>query len=108
MFVSRIPIVRFSIKSPLPIFDKTIMAAMVPKGLAAAVLAGIPLQQGITGGELVRNVTYAVVLISIVFTSILIPLFSQNERFGAVYGWLIRFRLINVKKKPQGVQENSD
>lgn len=101
MFVVRIPVVRYSIKSPLPIFDKTIMAAMVPKGLAAAVLAGIPMQQGIVGGELVRNVTYAVVLISIVFTSVLIPMFSHCERFSAVYGWLIRFRLINVKNKPK-------
>ncbi|MGE0076320.1 MAG: cation:proton antiporter [Bacteroidales bacterium] len=105
MFVLRIPVVRFSIKSQLPIFDKTVMAAMVPKGLAAAVLAGIPMQQGIVGGELVRNVTYAVVLISIVFTSVLIPLFSYNERFGAVYGWLLRFRLISVKNKPHKVDD---
>ncbi len=99
IFGLRIPIVRFSIKSPIPVFDKTIMAAMVPKGLAAAVLAGIPMQQGILGGELVRNVTYAVVLISIVLASVLIPIISTNNRFASFYGWLIRVRLISVKKK---------
>lgn len=106
IFASRIPIVRVSIKSPLPIFDKTIMAAMVPKGLAAAVLAGIPMQQGIVGGQLVRDLTYAVVLISIVTASILIPMISTNNRFASVYGWPIRVRLINVKKNPQEIQKN--
>lgn len=107
IFASRIPIVRFSIKSPLPVFDKTIMAAMVPKGLAAAVLAGIPMQQGMLGGELVRNITYAVVLISIVMASVLIPLISTNNKFASIYGWLIRLRLISVKNKTQENQNNA-
>ena len=81
---------------------------MVPKGLAAAVLAGIPMQQGVVGGELVRDLTYAVVLISIVTASVLIPMISTNDSFASIYGWLIRFRLINVKNKPHEIQKNAD
>ena len=45
--------------------DTAITSMMVPKGLAAAVLAGLPLQYGVTGGEVIRDTTYMVVLVSI-------------------------------------------
>ena len=55
-------------------------AIMVPKGLAAAVLAGLPLQAGVVGGELIQGVAFVVVLLSIGLTAILIPL----QRVGPV------------------------
>ncbi len=64
-------------------------AIMVPKGLAAAVLAGIPLQQGVAGGETIQALAYAVVLLSITLTATLIAL----QRFMPVrrlYGKLYR------------------
>ncbi len=65
------------------------MAAMAPKGLAAAVLASIPLQQGLQGGDLIQNSTYAVVLFSIVVNSILI--FLQDKTFvGRAYRAIFR------------------
>jgi potassium/hydrogen antiporter len=36
--------------------DRPLTAMMAPKGLAAAVLATLPLQNGIEGGELIRDV----------------------------------------------------
>lgn len=54
--------------------DTTLIAAMVPKGLAAAVLASLPAQAGITGGERVQAIAYAVVLLSIILTALLIAL----------------------------------
>ena len=50
------------------------MAAIVPKGLASAVLASIPLQQGVPAGEFIRDTTYSVVLFTIIFTSLLVLL----------------------------------
>jgi len=47
---------------------------MIPKGLAAAVLAGIPLQKGIAGGQIIQDLTYSIILISILITSVMIPL----------------------------------
>ena len=57
---------------------------MIPKGLAAAVLATMPeqlnIQRGmevIPGAEKIKYVTYSVVFISILFTSILILLMDK-------------------------------
>jgi NhaP-type Na+/H+ and K+/H+ antiporter len=44
--------------------------------LASAVLATLPLQFGVVGGEVIRDVTYMVVLISITLTSLLVMLYS--------------------------------
>ncbi|TET67480.1 MAG: hypothetical protein E3J40_03200, partial [Dehalococcoidia bacterium] len=71
VFILRIPAVKVTVNKSIPVKDASIMAIMVPKGLAAAVLASIPFQQGVIGGELIKNVTYGVVLLSIVMTSLL-------------------------------------
>lgn len=52
--------------------DTAITSMMAPKGLAAAVLAALPLQYGVVGGEIIRDVTYMVVLISITLTALLV------------------------------------
>ena len=54
------------------------MAVMVPKGLAAAALASLLFQQEIAGGEVIRDVVFAVVLFSIILTSILIFLINKT------------------------------
>ncbi|MFH1003580.1 MAG: cation:proton antiporter [Chloroflexota bacterium] len=87
-FILRIPAVRFSVKQSVPRKDIALMAVMVPKGLAAVVLASIPLQQGVTGGELIQNLTYGIVLLSIVVTSVLILLIS-NTGLARFYGWVL-------------------
>lgn len=53
--------------------DVALMSVMVPKGLAAAVLAGLPLQQGLAEGTAIQSVTFAVVLLSIVVTALAVP-----------------------------------
>jgi NhaP-type Na+/H+ or K+/H+ antiporter len=85
MFLLRIPIVRYTLDRRLSRRDASMMAAMVPKGLAAAVLASIPLQQGIEGGDIIQNVSYAVVLFSIVITSLLVFLIDRT-RVADLYG----------------------
>jgi len=87
VFLLRIPAVKVTVRS-LPVKDKSIMAIMVPKGLAAVVLASIPFQQGVIGGELIKNVTYGVVLISIVMTSLLLLLLERTKLANA-YGWIL-------------------
>ena len=63
------------------------IAIMAPKGLAAVVLATIPLQQGVAGGELIKNVTYGVVLLSIVLTSLLLLLLGKTK-LSDLYTWI--------------------
>jgi NhaP-type Na+/H+ or K+/H+ antiporter len=64
-------------------------ALMVPKGLAAAVLASMPQQYGVPGGEKIQAIAYAVVLLSIALTALLIA--SRRVDFvKAVYARLYR------------------
>jgi potassium/hydrogen antiporter len=55
--------------------DTAITSMLIPKGLAAAVLAGLPLQYGVVGGEVIRDTTYMVVLISISLSAVLVALY---------------------------------
>jgi NhaP-type Na+/H+ or K+/H+ antiporter len=110
IFVLRIPIVRLCLHRSTPKLDASLIAVMVPKGLAAAVLASIPLREGIVGGDLIQNVTYAVVLFSIVLTSLLTFLLT-GTRLSRVYEWM--FRGFGIPQKPvaeaqQAADESSE
>lgn len=88
VFILRILSVRISLKKVMPLLDKSIAAIMIPRGLAAVVLATIPLQQAVVGGELIQNITYGVVLFSIVATSFLV-LLIEKTRFFRFCSWLL-------------------
>ena len=60
------------------------MAVMVPKGLATAVLASMPLQEGYPQGMFIQEATYAIVLFSIVINAALIILLDKTA-FSRLY-----------------------
>ena len=57
LFVARIPVVRYGVTRTTTVMDASRMAAMAPKGLAAAVLASLPLQQKLAHGDFIQNTT---------------------------------------------------
>lgn len=71
IFAIRIPAVRLGVDRSVRRFDAMMASVMVPKGLAAAVLASMPLQAGIEKGSILQDATYAVILFSIILTSVL-------------------------------------
>lgn len=73
VYLTRAAIVRVSMPGSTRRPETRVMAVMGPKGLAAAVLAGVPLQMGVAQGEAIQQFTYMVVLASIVATSMLVP-----------------------------------
>ncbi len=79
--------------------DTAVTSMMVPKGLAAAVLAALPLQFGVPGGEVIRDTTYMVVLISISLSSVLVMLYPLPW-IQRIYG-----RLLN--KQPKNPDEQN-
>ncbi|HCX98953.1 MAG TPA: sodium:proton exchanger [Bacteroidales bacterium] len=99
IFTFRVPVVKFSVRKPFATSDLTMMSIMVPKGLAAAVLASLPLQQGVVGGEFIRDITYAVILISIIFTSVLIPLVEKSSTVRMIYGLFLRKGFLFWRRK---------
>jgi cell volume regulation protein A len=110
-FALRIPAVKLSIRRPVTPKDASVIAVMVPKGLAAVVLASIPLQQGVAGGEIIKNITYGVVLFSIVITSILV-LFLEKTRLPDLYAWVLSPRLPKLKmgaaSRPRDIAGQTD
>jgi len=72
VYVFRTLLVRRVFAAPeYPLRDASYAAFLAPKGLAAAVLATVPLQHGIEGASIIRDVTYMVILVSIVLSAIL-------------------------------------
>ena len=71
LFLMRIPVVWGALGKIARGLDGALAAVMIPKGLAAAVLASLPLQAGGREGALIQDVVYAVILWSIVGTALL-------------------------------------
>ncbi len=71
IFFVRIPAAWLGLARSVPVRDASLVAIMSPKGLAAVVLASMPLEQHINEGAMLQSVTYSVVFLSIVLTSVL-------------------------------------
>ena len=79
VYAMRIILTRFVFVNPeYSLRDTAFTSMMAPKGLAAAVLAALPLHYGVTGGEVIRETTYMVVLFSITFTALLVMAYPSR------------------------------
>ena len=65
--------------------EKAIMSVMSPKGLVPAVMASLPLQRGLPQGEIILDLVYSVVLLSIIICSVLVIILSINPYFFERY-----------------------
>lgn len=93
VFAMRLLLTRYTLRDASYCLRDTAIASMLaPKGLAAAVLATLPLQYGVSGGEIIRDTTYMVVLVSITLSAILVMVYP----FPLVRGFYAR-----VLDKPQ-------
>lgn len=72
IFVVRLLVVRVFASRDISTRDAAVMVAMVPKGIAAATLALVPLQYGLSGAEWVSGVVFSAVFLSIVMTSLMV------------------------------------
>lgn len=89
IYAVRTVVVRFTAVPPMSLRDASFSSVMAPKGLAAAVLASMPLQAGIAGGEIIRDKTFLMVLVSIVITAVAVPLIEKGKLswlFGPALG----------------------
>ncbi len=86
IYIIRLPVVRATVLKSTPVLDASMLAVVIPRGLAAAVLASIPFQQGMPGGDIIQNIAYAIILISIIVTSLLVFLIDKTK-FKRFYSW---------------------
>jgi NhaP-type Na+/H+ or K+/H+ antiporter len=85
IYIVRLFIAKFASPKTADLHDKTIISMMTPKGLAAAVLATIPEMAGVPEGTMIKNITYAVVLFSIIVTSFLYIINDNSDTLKKFY-----------------------
>jgi NhaP-type Na+/H+ or K+/H+ antiporter len=86
-FVGRIIMSRLILDKRIPRREALHTVALIPKGLAAAVLASLPAQRGLPDGELVQGTVYAVVFFSIVLCAVLVYAIESGrlDGFGSIF-----------------------
>ena len=85
----RLIIVRILAPKTIDVYDLSIASIMVPKGLAAAVLASLVTQAGLPSAEIVREVAFGVILFSIcavAFMTFLIERGWSDFFFNYIFG----------------------
>ena len=80
LFLGRALVIRFAMPKRVTREDAMAMAVLIPKGLAAAVLASVPAQMGVPGGEILRDTAYVVVLFSIGLAALLVSMVERKSR----------------------------
>jgi NhaP-type Na+/H+ or K+/H+ antiporter len=90
IFLLRIPATWFGLNhGTTSTRDASLVSILSPKGLAAVVLASLPLEQNLEGGDALQAVTYCVVFIGIVLTSVF-SFLIERTRLAGVYESLFR------------------
>lgn len=88
LLLPRIPAVRWTLRRRAPPRDANLAACMVAKGLAAAVLAALLVQQAVPHAAELQSIIYAMIFFGVVITSVLV--FVCNQPFGATaMAWLL-------------------
>ena len=94
MIILRIWVVRVSLPSNIKGIspkDRAFLSMMIPRGLAAAVLATMISQSQLAGSERVSNIVFSVIFFTIIFTSVLVPLLEKSKKFRKIYIQIINF-----------------
>jgi len=78
LFIVRPFVTKIIVRRRVSPYDDTMISLMVPKGLATAVVAGLPSQYGMVEGPDIQAIAYNVIFFSIVITSVLIPIINNT------------------------------
>ena len=70
IYLARIGVVKISLTKRFSLIDKKVTSAMIPRGLAAAVLATMPLTLGLPNGEVYPQIIFVIILSSVIITTV--------------------------------------
>ena len=87
--------------------DRAFLSMMIPRGLAAAVLATMISQSQLAGSERVSNIVFSVIFFTIIFTSVLVPLLEKSEKFRNRYTKVISFPRFKKNEIENDIEETS-
>lgn len=89
----------FTKRKTTEIKDIAIMSIMTPKGLVPAVLASIPLQLQLDGGDKIQDLGYSIVLFSILICSLLVIIISKDP---LIFNKMYRKAQKNIRETREG------
>ena len=69
IYVGRLAVVRATLTSRFSRLDKSVTGAMIPRGLAAAVLATLPITYGLPNAEAYPQIIFFIILSSVIMTT---------------------------------------
>lgn len=108
ILILRIIIVRISLPSCIKGIsnkDRAFLTMMIPRGLAAAVLATVIAQteslSHLKGAEQITNIVFSVIFFTIIITSLFVPLLEKHDGFRKVY-----IKIITFPSKNNGDDDN--
>lgn len=111
LIILRIYVVRISLPSDIKGInakDRAFLSMMIPRGLAAAVLATMISQSQLAGSERVSNIVFSVIFFTIIFTSALVPLLEKSDKFRGGYTKIINFPNFKKKNDAEPIEESKD
>lgn len=79
IFVRYIAVRISTVRSDITKAEKNIMAVLVPRGLAAAVLAQLPLSYGIKYADVIFNIVFVVILVTVLYTTFTVRFASREH-----------------------------
>jgi len=88
IYLARPVAVRLGASRAIPRADASRMAALAPKGLAAAVLASIGVEQNLPNALVVQNLVYSIILFTIILATVLVFL-QDRTPIGHLYDRLM-------------------
>ncbi len=86
--------------------EGALISVLVPKGLASAVLATIPLARGLPDGQPIANFAVIAVILSVVFTSIMVLLVEKTP-VAKLYTRLFKATEANLPEGPDEIPLSS-
>lgn len=92
LFLVRIVVVKMIVPRATPILDKAAMSIMIPKGLGSAVIATLPIQQGVIDGEIIQSICFSVILFSTLICVLLFFLL-KTEITMPIYNLIFKSKL---------------
>jgi NhaP-type Na+/H+ or K+/H+ antiporter len=78
IYFARILMVKFVIGRNTPVLDKAVISIMIPKGLGAAVIATLPIQEGLVDGGIIQSICFSVILFSTIYCTVLFLLLKRG------------------------------
>ena len=87
--------------------DRAFLSMMIPRGLAAAVLATMISQSQLAGSERVSYIVFSVIFFTIIFTSVLVPLLEKSEKFRNRYTKIISFPRFKKNEIENDIEETN-